>query len=198
MSELSNPDNCWDIADEATAENSRHLVDFRDKMADVASGMAGGFAEAAVAALDGAKSFDQAIGEMLRSTLKSVAQMAIVEALKNTALGIGHLASFNYAGAANAFAAAGAWVAVGAAAGVAIAATRPSTASAGPSTGMSTSARGDVASRPDRSSNSGGPLNLTVVVSGAIFETRHEVLQGVSRGVRDAVAHGYLAPGAFS
>jgi hypothetical protein len=181
----------------ATAENSRHLVDFRDKMADVASGMAGGFAEAAVAALDGAKSFDQAIGEMLRSTLKSVAQMAIVEALKNTALGIGHLASFNYAGAANAFAAAGAWVAVGAAAGVAIAATRPSTASAGPSTGMSTTARGDVASRPDRSSSGGGPLNLTVVVSGAIFETRHEVLQGVSRGVRDAVAHGYLAPGVF-
>ena len=62
-------------------------------------------------------------------------------------------------------------------------------------------ARGEGASircrRPDRSSSGGGPLNLTVVVSGAIFETRHEVLQGVSRGVRDAVAHGYLAPGVF-
>jgi hypothetical protein len=51
--------------------------------------------------------------------------------------------------------------------------------------------------RTDRSSGSGGPLNLNITVSGAIFETRHEVLQGIARGMTDAVHHGYLAPGAL-
>jgi hypothetical protein len=130
---------------------------------------------------------------MLRSTLKSVAQMAIVEVLKNTALGIGHLASFNYPGAGQAFAAAGAWAAVGAVAGMAIVATRPSTASAGAapsSTGSGVGARPDTAARPDRRDS--GPLVLNVTVSGAIFETRHEVLQGIARGMTEARVHGYL------
>jgi len=183
---------------EATASNTSALSEMGAKLSEVAEGMASGFAEAAIAALDGAQSFDQAIGQMLRSTLKSVAQMAIVEALKNTALGIGHLAAFNYGGAANAFAAAGAWVAVGAAAGIAIAATRPSASAAStPSASSSmSSARPDASARPDR--GSGGPLNLSIVVSGAIFETRHEVLQGIARGVTDAAAHGYIAPGALA
>ena len=178
----------------ATADNTSALSEMGGKLQEVAQGMASGFAEAAVAALDGAKSFDKAIGEMLRSTLKSVAQMAIVEALKNTALAIGHLASFNYAGAAAAAAAAGAWVLVGAAAGVAIAATRPSTASAGASSaGPSTSARADTgAARPDRERGGGGPLQLNINVSGAFFETRHEVLQGLARGVNEARLQGYL------
>jgi hypothetical protein len=178
---------------QATAQNTSALSEMGDKLATVAEGMALGFAEAAVAALDGAKSFDQAIGEMLRSTLKSVAQMAIVEVLKNTALGIGHLASFNYPGAGQAFAAAGAWAAVGAVAGMAIVATRPSTASAGAapsSTGSGVGARPDTAARPDRRDS--GPLVLNVTVSGAIFETRHEVLQGIARGMTEARVHGYL------
>ena len=179
---------------QATAQNTSALAEMRDKLATVAEGMASGFAEAAVAALDGAKSFDQAIGEMLRSTLKSVAQMAIVEALKNTALGFGHLASFNYPGAGAAFAAAGAWAAVGAVAGIAIAATRPSTASAGATTpsgtGSGVGARPDSAARPDRTA--GGPLQINIAVSGAIFETRHEVLQGIARGMTEARVHGYL------
>lgn len=181
----------------ATAANTSALSEMGTKLGEVAQGMASGFAEAAVAALDGAQSFDQAVGQMLRSTLKSVAQMAIVEALKNTALGIGHLAAFNYGGAANAFAAAGAWVAVGAAAGVAIAATRPSASAAStPASSSSSAARTDVAARPDRAA--GGPLNLNFVFSGAVFETRHEVLQGLARGVTEAAHHGYIAPGALA
>lgn len=180
---------------QATAQNTSALSEMGDKLITVAEGMASGFAGAAVAALDGAQSFDQAIGEMLRSTLKSVAQMAIVEALKNTALGIGHLAAFNYPGAGQAFAAAGAWAAVGAIAGVALVATRPSTASAGaaPSSSSSSSgvgARPDAAARPDRAAS--GPLVLNIAVSGAIFETRHEVLQGIARGMTEARVHGYL------
>lgn len=185
----------------ATAENSRHLDEFKDKMAEAASGMADGFAGAAIAALDGSKSFDVAAKQVLRSTLKSVAQMAIVEALKNGALALGHLASFNYPGAAAAGAAAGAWAGVAVAAGAAVAATNSWDQQAKPaapsSSGSTLSARADVGSaRPDRSTG-GGPLNLNITVSGAIFETRHEVLQGIARGMTDAVHHGYLAPGAL-
>lgn len=184
----------------ATAENSRHLDEFKDKMGEAASGMADGFATAAIAALDGSKSFDVAMKEMLRSTLKTVAQMAIVEALKNTALAIGHLAAFNYAGAANAGLAVAAWTAVGIAAGAAISATNSWEQKAQKPSGnasSSPSARLDTGSaRPDRSSGV-GPLNLNITVSGAIFETRHEVLQGIARGMTDAVHHGYLAPGAL-
>ena len=185
----------------ATAENSRHLDEFKDKMGEAASGMADGFATAAIAALDGSKSFDVAMKEMLRSTLKTVAQMAIVEALKNTALAIGHLAAFNYAGAANAGLAVAAWTAVGIAAGAAISATnsweQKAQKPSGNASSSSPSARLDTGSaRPDRSSGV-GPLNLNITVSGAIFETRHEVLQGIARGMTDAVHHGYLAPGAL-
>lgn len=185
----------------ATAQNTAGLTEFKDKMAEAASGMADGFAGAAVAALDGSKSFDVAAKQVLRSTLKSVAQMAIVEALKNGALALGHLASFNYPGAAAAGAAAGAWAGVAVAAGAAVAATnswdqqaKPSASSSSTST---SSARADTGSaRPDRE-RGGGPLNLNITVSGAIFETRHEVLQGIARGMTDAVHHGYLAPGAL-
>lgn len=183
----------------ATAENSRHLDEFKDKMGEAASGMADGFATAAVAALDGSKSFDVAMKEMLRSTLKTVAQMAIVEALKNTALAIGHLAAFNYAGAANAGLAVAAWTAVGIAAGAAISATNSWEQQAKrPSSEASPSARPSLSSaQPDRERGGIGPLNLNITVSGAIFETRHEVLQGIARGMTDAVHHGYLAPGAL-
>jgi hypothetical protein len=185
----------------ATAQNTAGLTEFKDKMAEAAGGMASGFAAAAVAALDGSKSFDVAMKQMLRSTLKSVAQTAIVEALKNGALAIGHLASFNYAGAAIAGSAAAAWAGVAVAAGGAIAATNSWDQQAKPTAGStsgSSSARTDVGSaRPDRSSGGGGPLQLNINVSGAIFETRAEVLQGIARGMTDAVHHGYLAPGAL-
>jgi hypothetical protein len=185
----------------ATARNTAGLTELKDKMAEAASGMADGFAGAAVAAIDGSKSFDVAAKQVLRSTLKSVAQMAFVEALKNGALALGHLASFNYPGAAAAGAAAGAWAGVAIAAGGAIAATnswdqQPKPAAT--SGGSTSSARADMGpARTDRSSGSGGPLNLNITVSGAIFETRHEVLQGIARGMTDAVHHGYLAPGAL-
>lgn len=185
----------------ATAENTRGLTEFKDKMGEAATGMVDGFAAASVAALDGSKSFDVAMKEMLRSSLKSVAQMAIVEALKNYALAIGHLAAFNYPGAANAALAGAAWTGVAIAAGGAIAATnswdqKAKSGAGGSASSSASSARTDTGqARTDRSA--GGPLQLNINVSGAIFETRHEVLQGISRGVGDAVAHGYLNPSAM-
>jgi hypothetical protein len=185
----------------ATAENTRGLTEFKDKMGEAATGMVDGFAAAAVAALDGSKSFDVAMKEMLRSSLKSVAQMAIVEALKNYALAIGHLAAFNYPGAANAALAGAAWTGVAIAAGGAIAATnswdqKAKSGAGGSASSSTSSARTDTGqARTDRSA--GGPLQLNINVSGAIFETRHEVLQGIARGMTDAVHHGYLAPGAL-
>lgn len=179
----------------AQEAQSTQLDEFATKMKDALGSTSDAFAEAVAAASEGSKGFGAAMEDMLRSTLRALLKMSIVEGLKNIALGIGHLASFNYPGAASAFAAAGAWAAVGVAAGVGTAAmakpTAPASTGLAPSgTGSGVGARPDTAARPDRSA--GGPLNLTVVVSGAIFETRHEVLQGIGRGVSEARVHGYL------
>jgi len=184
--------------DLATAQEAQasQLDEFASKMKDALGSTSDAFADAVVAAAEGSKGFGEAMEDMLRSTLKALLKMAIVEGLKNVALGIGHLASFNYPGAASAFAAAGAWAAVGVAAGVGTAAMAKPAATAGaggsaPSgTGSGAGARPDSAARPDRRES--GPLVLNIAVSGAIFESRHEVLQGIARGVTDARVHGYL------
>lgn len=180
---------------EAQDAQSVSLGDFADKMKGALGSTADAFGDAAVAAAEGSKGFGASMEDMLRSTLKALLKMSIVEGLKNVALGIGHLASFNYPGAASAFAAAGAWAAVGVAAGVGTAALAKPAATAGagsaPSgTGSGVGARPDSAARPDRRES--GPLVLNIAVSGAIFETRHEVLQGLARGMTEARVHGFL------
>jgi hypothetical protein len=75
------------------------------------------FAASVVAAIEGAKSFEEVMAGMVKSILESLLQEAIVQALRETALAIGDIASYKYDSAAAHFAAAGAWVAVGAAAG---------------------------------------------------------------------------------
>jgi hypothetical protein len=183
--------------DLATAQEaqSTQLDAFAAKMESALGSTADAFGDAVVAAAEGSKGFGEAMEDMLRSTLKALLKMSIVEGLKNIALGIGHLASFNAPGAASAFAAAGAWAAVGVAAGVGTAAmAKPAatnSAGAAPSsTGSGVGARPDAAARPDRRDS--GPLQLNITVSGAIFESRHEVLQGIARGMTEARVHGYL------
>lgn len=183
-----------DLAAAQEAQSSQ-LDEFASKMESALGATSDAFAEAVVAAAEGSKGFGAAMEDMLRSTLKALLKMSIVEALKNTALGLGHLASFNYPGAASAFAAAGAWAAVGVASGIGTAAmakpAAPASTGLAPSgTGSGVGARPDTAARPDRRDS--GPLQLNITVSGAIFETRHEVLQGIARGMTEARVHGYL------
>jgi hypothetical protein len=75
------------------------------------------FAASVAAAIEGAKSFEEVMAGMVKNILSSLLQEAIVQTLRETALGIADVASYKYDSAAAHFAAAGAWVAVGAAAG---------------------------------------------------------------------------------
>jgi hypothetical protein len=63
----------------ATAENSRHLDEFKDKMGEAASGMADGFATAAIAALDAKPPVGPA--KHLVDDLRALPQQRIVELL---------------------------------------------------------------------------------------------------------------------
>ena len=74
------------------------------------------------AMLDGTRSFGEAMHDMVKSIARSLASEAILQGLKQTALGIGALASGSPTAAGH-FAAAGKWAAVGAAAGLVGAAT---------------------------------------------------------------------------
>ena len=74
------------------------------------------------AMLDGSRSIGEAMQDMVKQIAKSLASEAIVQGLKQTALGIGALATGSPTAAVH-FAAAGKWAAVGAAAGLVGAAT---------------------------------------------------------------------------
>lgn len=69
------------------------------------------------AMLDGTRSFGEAMHDMVKSIARSLASEAILQGLKQTALGIGALASGSPTAAGH-FAAAGKWAAVGVAAGI--------------------------------------------------------------------------------
>ena len=81
--------------------------------------------------------------------------------------------------------------AVGAASGVGLAATRPPTAS--PSTNAPGGSDRAASARPAQlpASAGGGPLNLTIAISGAVFSD-DGITEAVSRGVRRGVATGRL------
>lgn len=171
-------------------EQNAATIAFKDSMVSALSGVADGFGAAAVAALDGEKSFGDAMAGMLREQAKALAKQAIIETLKNTALGFYNLGIGNVPGALSNFKAAGLWAAVGLAAGVTVAATSsPATGAAGgASQGSTRSAGVERAARPEQG---GGPLVLNINVSGAVF-TGDEITEVVSRGVRRGVATGRL------
>ena len=172
-------------------EQSSATREFGSAMVSTLGGVADAFGGAVVAAIEGQKSFGAALGEMLRELLKTLAKQSIVETLKNTAMGVFNLAIGNVPSATNHFAAAGLWAAVGAASGVGLAATRPPTAS--PSTNAPGGSDRAASARPAQlpASAGGGPLNLTIAISGAVFSD-DGITEAVSRGVRRGVATGRL------
>lgn len=182
---------------EAQHESTAATRDFGEKMLATLESTTDAFGEAVAAALEGSKSFAESMEEMLRATMRSLVKQAIVEGLKHTALGIGKIADYDYPGAAQEFAAAGAWAAVGVAAGAGLAAMGPShpSASARGASGGALPAGGgggrDRPAQPDR--GGGGPLALTINVSGAAF-TDAGVHHAVAVAVREAAANGYLTP----
>ena len=168
-----------------------------DKGVEVAGFLGGAFTDAIFSAMDAqtnaGASFAQVMEDQTRAFLRNMAKQSVVEALKETALGIGSLAVGNFPGATAHFQSAALHGAVAAAAGVGAAAMGPQpnrAAGAGaPATatgGATTAARAD-----DRQTGGGGPLNLTINVSGAAF-TDAGVQQAVSNSLREAVGTGVL------
>lgn len=175
-------------------EQSSATREFGSAMVSTLGGVADAFGGAVVAAIEGQKSFGEALGEMLRQLLATLAKQAIVETLKNTAMGVFNLAIGNVPSATNHFAAAGMWAAVGVASGIGLAATKPSTAT--PSTNAPGGSDRAASARPAQlpAGSGGGPLNLSINISGAVF-TGDELTEVIARGVRRAEATGRLMRG---
>jgi hypothetical protein len=187
----------------ALAQNTRDLVasqqeagaafdEVGEKMLSVLSGTADAFGEAVVAALEGSKSFAASMDEMVRSTLRALAKLAVVEALKEGAMAIAAVATYRYDAAVQHGIAAGMWAGVGILAGAGVAAmgapSKPAASAGGG--GSATSARADRSAQPD-SRSGGGPLNLVINVSGAAF-TDAGVQQAVGSAFREAAANGVI------
>jgi hypothetical protein len=191
----------------ALAQNTRELVasqeegasafsEVGEKLISTLEGTADAFGEAVVAALEGSKGFSASMEEMVRSTLRAIAKLAVVEALKNGALAVAALASQNYVGAAKFGVAAGLWTGVAVLSGAGVAAmgtAKPAESSAGASSSAGRSASPDRQARADERSG-GGPLVMNITVNGALM-TQDEVHHAVGVAVRGASAAGYLAPG---
>jgi hypothetical protein len=97
--------------EEESAERLKAIND------SVFSAIESGLQSSVDAWLSGSATAGEAAMQMVKGVAKALTTEAIIQGLKETALGIGDAASFNYAGAAGHFAAAGTWAAVGVAAG---------------------------------------------------------------------------------
>lgn len=163
---------------------------WKDAMVGAASQATDAFAGASIAAWQSGKSFGDAMEEMLRSSLAALAKQSIVEVIKNTALGFGALAGFNPGSAANYFTAAGLWAATGLAAGGTLAAIGPAATPKPAAAPSSAPPRAAQLGASDRGAREGGGLNLTINVSGALFNEGVE--DGIVRGLDRAAARGVI------
>lgn len=165
-----------------------------EKLIGVLDGVADGIGESIVAALEGSKGFSEAMEEMARSTLRAVAKMAIVEALKNGAMAVAAAATYRYDAAVQHGIAAGLWAGVGIAAGAGVAAmgsgSKPSASASGGSTPRAPEGGGRSARADDRATM-GGPLTIVMNVSAAAF-TDAGVQHAATAVIREAVGNGVL------
>lgn len=171
-------------------EQQAGTISYRDAMVGALGSTTDAFASASIAALENGKSYGAAMQEMLRSTLFALAKQSIVETIKNTALGFGALAGFNPGSAGNYFAAAGLWAATGLAAG-GVASQIPAASKDAPKSASSSAPpRAAQLSPSERTAGSNGPLNLTINVSGAMFNEGVE--DGVVRAIDNAARRGVI------
>lgn len=190
---------------QALAQNSRDLADSQttfgetmqgvgDKLVASLEGTTDAFAESVVAALEGSKAFGQSMEEMVRATLRALAKLAIVEALKEGAMAVAALATYRYDAAVQHGIAAGMWAGVGVVAGAGVAAmgsgAKPAAASGGGAS-ASTATGGGRAARADDRASTGGPLTIVLNVSGAAF-TDAGVQHAATAAVREAIGSGVL------
>lgn len=130
------------------------------------------FAASIAAAISGAESFEKVLAKMVQGILNSLLQEAIVQTVREIALGISDTASYKYDSAAAHFAAAAAWGAVGVAAGVGLGAV--SAASGGGSASPSAAATASPAPVEERETK---PTTYNIYYSNPLFQNRDEQLK---------------------
>ncbi len=165
-----------------------------EKLLGVLEGVADGVGESVVAALEGSKGFGEAMEEMVRSTLRALAKLAIVEALKEGAMAVAAAATYRYDAAVQHGISAGLWAGVGIAAGAGVAAMgtgQKPAASSGGGAARASGEGGGRAARADERAASGGPLTIVMNVSGAAF-TDAGVQHAATAAIREAVGNGVL------
>lgn len=188
----------------ALAENSRALAESQasvgtameaigGRLISTLEGTTDAMGEAVVAAIEGSKSFGEAMHAMVYDALRALTKLAVVEAIKETAMGLAALATYRFDAMGAHFAAAGTWVGVGVASGLGLAAMpnpnaqKPAAPAAG--AGDRGAARADRPAQADRSQ--GGPLVMNFNVSGAAF-TDAGVQAAAGAILREAQANGYF------
>lgn len=176
---------------EAQAAQHTATTAWKDAMVGALGQTTEAFAAASIAAWQQGKSWGDAMEEMLRASLAALAKQSIVETLKATALGFVALAQGNVPAATSAFTGAAIWAATGLAAGGTLAAIGPSAeAKAKGAAASSTPAPRAAQLSPSERTGNNGSLNLTINVSGALFNEGVE--DHIVRGLDRAHARGVL------
>jgi hypothetical protein len=158
----------------------------------VFSALESAFSSSVSAWLDGSKSMSQATRDMVRDVARSLTGEAIVQGLKETALGIGALAMGSPSAAIH-FAAAGKWAAIGVAAG-AVGAASGAFGGGGGGGGAPAAATGGPALTPGASEGAGTTVVINWGSSGLVYAAdRAQLGRDISGMISEA--HGRLGRG---
>jgi len=156
------------------ADTTTQAQRFAGVAVDAFNQLGEGFASNIVAVIQGQKSFGEAMRDMLRDFLGAMTKMAVLEVIKNTAMGFAALATYQYPSAAQHFTSAAIWGGIGIASGAALAgvsaaskpaATPPASSGAGGGSPRAANNGGGAGG----ASGGGGGFTLNVNVSGALF-----------------------------
>lgn len=170
---------------EVDLQESARTRAFTDAMVGQLESVTDAFGSSVFAALEGSKGFGEAMEAMARESIKAIGKQALVETIKNTAMGFGYLAVARPELAVNAFTAAGLWAAVGTAAGLATG------LAPAPSDGKSkgSAAPAGAAARADRSDTAaGGPTIVNINVTSGVASTPRDTARAVRRVLGDGAA----------
>ena len=189
-------DRAIEIARERNDELTRLSEERAAKLEEidnaVFSALESAFSSSVSAWLDGSKSMSQATRDMVRDVARSLTGEAIVQGLKETALGIGALAMGSPSAAIH-FAAAGKWAAIGVAAG-AVGAASGAFGGGGGGGGAPAAATGGPALTPGASEGAGTTVVINWGSSGLVYAAdRAQLGRDISGMISEA--HGRLGRG---
>ena len=202
MAEQDNARAKQAVADEAAAADKLRLAEDvskeRQRIEDEMNSALLGSLESALSSsvdawLSGTRSMGEAMQDMVKQVAKSLASEAIIQGLKETALGIGALATGSPTAAVH-FAAAGKWAAVGVAAGLVGAATGAFGGGGGGGGGAPAAATGGPALTAGANTGAGTTVVINWGSSGLVYAAdRAQLGRDISGMISEA--HGRLGRG---